>query len=186
MAELLAAAAAQNPGLPVLRAALARLYCDLGRDAEAVDLIQEDIADGFAQFPQDPTWLSGMATLCELCTHLGRSDGAALLYERLSPWHAQVSTVMVTTQGPVAFHLGTLSKLLGRRDQAMGHFSEALEVARRLDSPYFIARTEIALADLLREATPGDARGDEMLASALASARRFGFGGLLERGRDLA
>ena len=72
MAELMAATAAQNPGLPVLRGSLARTYCDLGRDDEAHSVIDEDIADGFSQFEYNGTWMGGMAALCEICSHLGR------------------------------------------------------------------------------------------------------------------
>ncbi len=178
MADLMAAAAAENPGLPVLRAALARTYCDLGRDDEAHSVIDEDIADGFAQFPYDVTWMPGMAVLCEICAHLGRADGAARLYEWLLPWAALVSTVSVTTQGPVAFHLGTMAALLGKYEVADEHFASALEISEKLESAYWIARTQIEWARLDRKVGMTD-RSDSKLAEALESAQRRGFGALV-------
>jgi tetratricopeptide (TPR) repeat protein len=180
MADLMAAAAADNPGLPVLRAALARTYCDLGRDDDARSVIDDDIAVGFAQFPYDVTWMSGMAVLCDICAHLGRADGAARLYEWLSPWNAQVSTIKVTTQGPVAFYLGTMAALLSNDEVADEHFAKALGVSEKLKSPYWIARTQIAWAQLDRKVGRTD-RAESKLAEALESAQRHEFGSLVEQ-----
>jgi class 3 adenylate cyclase/tetratricopeptide (TPR) repeat protein/DNA polymerase III delta prime subunit len=180
MADLMAAVAAENPGLPVLRAALARTYCDLGRDDEARSVIADDIADGFAQFPYDATWMSGIAILCGICAHLGSADGAARLYEWLAPWSAQVSTIGVTTQGPVAFHLGTMAALLGRNEDADEHFAAALKVGKKLESPYWIARTQIEWAQLDRKVGMTES-AEAKLAEALASAQHHDFGALVEQ-----
>jgi class 3 adenylate cyclase/tetratricopeptide (TPR) repeat protein len=186
MAELIAAAASQNPGLPVLRTTLARTYCDLGRDDQAHSVIDADIEDGFAQFRPDANWMPAMTTLCEICAHLRRTDGAARLYEWLSPWHGQVSTIMVTTQGPVAFHLGTLAALLGRDDDSSAWFSEALEISRKLDSQYWIARTQVEWARLLRGPGQADAgNADAMLGSALTTSQRCGFRPLVQQAESL-
>ena len=180
MAELIAAATSENPGLPVLRTTLARTYCDLGRDDEAHSVIDADIADGFARFPYDTTWMPAMAGLCEICAHLGRADGAARLYEWLSPWAAQVATVGVTTQGPVAFHLGTMATLLCKDEVADEHFAKAVEISEKLESPYWIARTQIEWAQLDRK-VGATGRAESKLAEALESAQRHGFGALVEQ-----
>jgi hypothetical protein len=188
MAELMAAAAAENPGLPVLRAGLARTYCDLGRDDEAHSVIDGDIEDGFTRFPFDGTWVPSMASLCEICAHLGRADGAARLYEWLSPWRDQVSTALVATQGPIAFYLGTLASLLGRAKDADAHFSRALDISQRLQAPYWIARTQIAWTRAIQDQRPpqGAESADSMLKSGLEIARRYGFGALIEEAELLA
>jgi class 3 adenylate cyclase/tetratricopeptide (TPR) repeat protein len=179
--ELMAAAASENPGLPVLRAALARVYCDLHRHDEARSVIQKDFADGFAQYAYGHTWLASMTVLAEICVHLGHTDGAARVYEYLSPWHALVSTAIVTTQGSVAYHLGILAVLLGRYDDAALHFTEALKMSERLQSPYGIARTQIAKVFLLRETNPESGQAQGLLVSALDTARQHGFGALVEQ-----
>jgi ATP/maltotriose-dependent transcriptional regulator MalT len=97
-----------------------------------------------------------------------------------------VITVLSVTEGPAAFHLGTLSALLGRDDDANAHFSQALELSRKLNSPYLIARTEIEWARLLlARGTEDRARADAMLEGALGAARRHGFGALIESAAPL-
>jgi hypothetical protein len=182
IAQLMADAAAQNPGLPILRAAVARTYCDLARDDEAQAVIGNDISNGFADFPEDGAWMPSMTVLSEICIHLGRADGAALLYNWLLPWHSQVVHAAVTSQGPVAFHLGGLAALLGKTDEAAGYFAESLEVSQKLGSPYWIARTQCEWAELdLKAGAKSTGRAERMLSDALASAQRYGFGALVER-----
>jgi class 3 adenylate cyclase/tetratricopeptide (TPR) repeat protein len=185
MAELIAAAAADNPGLPVLRTTLARSYCDLGRDEAARAVIDEDISNGFAQFPYDAAWISSMTTLSEICVYLRRADGAKILYDWLRPWSAQVSVSNVTSQGPVAFHLGCLATLLGRLDEAQDRFTDALAVSQELGFPYWIARTQIAKARLLLK-TDQPQGAESLLGDALDSARRHGLGALVEEAEALA
>jgi hypothetical protein len=126
-----------------------------------------------------------MTTLSEICVYLRRRDGAKILYDWLRPWNAQVSVANVTSQGPVAFHLGCLATLLGRVDEAKGHFTDALEVSQKLGFPYWIARTQIAQACFLREtARPHGAEG--LIWDALDAARQHGFGALVEQAEALA
>ena len=121
-----------------------------------------------------------MAVLCEICAHLGRADGAARLYEWLSPWSAQVSTSVVGEYGSVAFHLGTMAALLGKDEVADEHFAEALEISEKLESPYWIARTQTEWARLDRKVGMTD-RAESKLAEALESAQRHEFGALVEQ-----
>ena len=186
MADLMAAAAAENPGLPALRAALAGSYCDLDRDDDARAVISDDIDDGFARFPDDVTLMLSLASLSEICVHLRSVKGAALVYERLAPWRSQVIAIYTVVGGPVAFFLGTLAALLGRGEAANEHFIEALDISHKLDSPYWIARSQIELARLLRERGAADGGNAEtMLESALSTARRYGFGALIEQAESL-
>jgi len=177
MAELMAAAAADNPGLPIFRAVIARTYCDLQRHGEATSVIEADIADGFAQFAYDPTWLPAMATLSEVCVVLGRWEPAQLIYERLRPWHDLVVDVVAGTDGPTALHLGMLATLLERPDEAHEHFVEALDVSLRLESPYWVARTQVEWATMLRRRAGAEQgqRAEELLSGALVAARQYGF-----------
>ena len=151
MGELMAAVASENPGLPILRVALAWAYCDLNRDEEARLVIDDDFADGFDRFPYDLTWLQSMVGLSEICVHL------RLLRRRSTPLCQFESLARPGVDihgpdaGPVALYLGTLAMHLGRYDAAAGHFAEALDVSERLESPYWIARTQIAWAQLDRK-----------------------------------
>jgi class 3 adenylate cyclase len=181
MAELMAAYAAENPGLPALRAGLAATYCDLGRDDDARAVINDDLDDGFAAFPDDYLILLSLGGLSEVCFHLRSVDGAALVYERLAPWRSQVIAMYNVVDGPVAVYLGKLASLLGRGEEANEHFTEALDISHKLDSPYWIARTQIEWARLLRERGEDRAKAESMRESALRTARRHGFGALVEQ-----
>jgi hypothetical protein len=181
-AELMAAHLSETPGLPIVRATLARVYCDLNRDDEARGVIEDDFADGFLRFPDDVHWFSSMVMLSEVCVHLALVDGADYLYACLSPWPGLFSTSGgVSTSGPVALHLGALAALLGRFDDAHGHFTESLDVSERMQSPYWIARTQIGRARLLRESDGSGQQADGLLTSAMDTARQYGFGALVEQ-----
>jgi len=186
MAVLMAAFAAENPGMPTLRAGLSATYCDLGRDDDARALIDDDINDGFAAFPDDYMVVMSLGTLAEICFHLRSVDGAALVYERLAPWRSHVIALYAVVDGPVALYLGKLAALLGRGVAADGHFIEALDTSYKLDSPYWIARTQITWARILHERGQEDSgNADAMIESALNTARRYGFGGLIEQAEGL-
>ena len=182
MGELMAAAAAENPAVPALRAVLARTYCDLSRDDDALATLHDDIGDGFNGFPYDVVWLSGMVVLAETCIRLGQWEACKLLYEKLSPWRDQAATVTATCVGPVALHLATLSTVLGRYDDAEELFSLALALSERLAAPYWRARTEVELAAMMRRRSDSvDRRSEELLEHATLLANDQGFGGLLPR-----
>lgn len=178
MAELMAAAAVANPGLPSIRAGLSRTYCDLGADEAASALIAEDIANEFAGFRRDGQWIAGITALSETCVHLRRADGAALLYRWLLPGHANLSLSGVTSQGPIAFHLGSLATLLGL-DEAAEHFAEALAISQRMEFPYWTARTQIARAELARTSKDVPAEtAASLLAGARSIAEQYGLGAI--------
>jgi len=180
MAELMAGAVSENPGLPILRAILARTYCDLGQDDDAVAVIGADLADSFALFPHDPTWANAMAAMAEICVHFDHGNGARLLYEWLRPWHAQVAFVHAGSAGPIAFHLGSLATTFGNFDEAQRRFKEALAVGRKLQSPYWVARTQLSWAKMQLRCKTAEDTGEakSKLDKAVRSARQNGFGAI--------
>jgi len=184
MTELFAAAQAELPGLPVLRAALARLYCELDRTDDAVDLIAEDVATGFERFPLDVTWVSAMCVLSDVCVRVEDRHAARMLHDRLTPYADHVATVQASVSGPVALHLGELAGLLDDADPE-SHFAPSLEISRRLRAPYWIARTQVAwAAALLRRGSGADtARARSMVADAVDLAGRHGIGSILSQVR---
>ena len=188
MVDLLAQAAVDNPGIPVLRAVVARIYCDLDRRAEALAVIHDDIADQFARFPRDQTWVPGMAHLTDTCALLADRGGARTLHDRLLPWHAQVSCVGPTCNGPVALYLAMLATVLGAYADAEGHFREALEMGRKLEAPYWTARTQAGVpARMLQQRIGQDdqQRAQTMLATALDTAGKYRLADLEQRAQSL-
>ena len=187
MEEALARAVAENPGLRVLRAKLAGLYCDLGKEHEARQLLAADVAKDFADFRYDLTWLHSMTTYGEVSARLGDVKAAGQLYERLAPWHDQVAFIYYATGGAVAHYLGMLAAALGAYDIAQAHFGEAMEIHDRLGAPYWIASTQLEWARMHRKRRrPGD--GDQaraLVGQALVTARELGLGNLERRAVEL-
>ena len=186
LAVLFADVARDNPGIPVVRFALARIYCDLDRPDEALATIAEDLAGGFTDLPEDDTtWLSAMVVRADVCAYLSHLEGSRLAYDRLLPYGQEVSTVQVTVHGPGALHLGELATVIGL-PEADDHFAEALAMSRQLRGAYWTARTLISWATFLWERDgPGDRdRAAEMTDEALPMADRHGLESIrLQAGR---
>jgi class 3 adenylate cyclase len=185
--QLLAKTVQENSGLPMLRAKLAGLYCELGKNQEASVLLSADMVDGLARFPRDVAWLHAMASYAEVCAHLGDLTAAPLLYQRLAPWHDQMTFIYYGTGGAVALYLGMLSVALNQWDQAQGHLAEAMQIHEGLHAPYWVARTRLEWARmLLARRQPGDTDGArELLAQALDTARQLGFADVERRAVQL-
>jgi class 3 adenylate cyclase/tetratricopeptide (TPR) repeat protein len=181
--DLYAQVAIDNPGFPGLRANLAWIYCELDRRTDALAVIEDDIAEGFSQLPYDTVWLPAMVLLADVCTRLAQRDAATLLYERLLPWQRQGSGAHALTLAPVAFYLGLLATTFGTYDEAESHFSASLDFCRKLEAPFWIARTGYEWAKMLgRWGRPEDLdRAQAMLTSCLDSAKRHGFVALQRR-----
>ena len=173
----------QNPGLRVLRAKLAELYCELGKTPEAHRLLAQDVASQFEDFGYDVTWLHSLTAYAEVATRLGHIEAAGHLYDRLVPWHDQVAFIYYGTGGAVAHYLGMLATTLEHYEAGEAHFSEAIEIHTRLRAPYWIASTRIELSRLLLERKNSDdaARARQLLADALTTAAEFGFRNLQRR-----
>jgi tetratricopeptide (TPR) repeat protein len=84
---------------------------------------------------------------------------------------------------PVARALGRLATQLGRYDEADTHLRRALEVSERMHAPYWIARTQLDLAELcIARQHPADSeKARDLIQTARGSAERHGYGGLLPR-----
>jgi tetratricopeptide (TPR) repeat protein len=186
--ESLEGALQENPGLPAIRAALAVVYCELGKGEKAEELLNVDAVDGFAAVPYDFLWLYGLVTYAEVCAAQQALGPARALYGLLTPWHRQLPTVPpVTNGGAVALYLGMLATVLEHFDDAEAHFAEALEIHERLQAPYWIARTQLEQARmLLAGAGPDDAlRAAVLLDQVEATAESYGFAALTRHASGL-
>ena len=178
--EAFAQTAAENPGIDVLRVALASSYCSLGRLEEAAPLFEHDEATDFADIPRDITWTSAITHAAESAVALHHEGAAAVLYDLLAPYGDMVAFNAGSCEGALARSLGRLAHLLGRPDPAEAHFRTALSVNRRLGAPYWTARTQLDFADFLRDV----GKTDEAVGSvgqARETAQRFGFAALEAR-----
>jgi hypothetical protein len=174
--EALAGAVSQS-GLRVLRAKVAGLYCELGRNDAARTLLDADATNEFADFRYEITWLNSMTTYAEVAARLDHHDAARHLYQRLVPWHDQVAFVFYGTNGAVAHYLGMLATTRHDHDAAQIHFTEAMQIHRALRAPYWIASTQLeTVRMLLKRRESGDAdRAGNLVAEAVGTARQYGF-----------
>jgi hypothetical protein len=129
--------------LPVLRAAaLARS----GRkdDARAVFLQFAPEGPAAALRAMGPALLLDVAPFV---LDLGDAGWIQEVYDVLIPFEGRnsVNLVLLTSDGPIAYHLGLLARALGRADDAARHFAAALAMCERAGFTACAARTRAAL-----------------------------------------
>jgi tetratricopeptide (TPR) repeat protein len=175
------------PMLKAWRAALALLLVELGRVDEARE---EFSALAGEDMPRDANWLIGVTLLAEVCGALGDGERAAPLYALLEPYAGRNVVVgrAATCNGAASRLLGTLAAAMREWELAEGHFIEALAMHERMGARPWIARTQLAYAEMLlaRRQRGDKARARELLADAVVSADALGMRVFAQRARDLA
>jgi hypothetical protein len=175
LADTLRANVEAMPQNPTIRAALARLYCEMDQFAETREQVEILRANDF-DHPLNWTWATYTVNLSEaVCDLLDRS-AAAVLYERLRPISGQVLAWMVGCSGSFALWCGMLAACLGRWDDAERHFADALAMNERLGARPYAVRTRRAWAAMLLDrGAPGDTvRIKELIAAGLAESGTLG------------
>jgi class 3 adenylate cyclase/tetratricopeptide (TPR) repeat protein/tRNA A-37 threonylcarbamoyl transferase component Bud32 len=176
--KLVAGLAAKYPAAPLWRCELVNAHALLGRDALAREEFEALALDGFAGIASDYLWLTCTALLAEVCDHLGDARRAEPLYKLLLPYEDR--NIVVGRGGyclgSAARYLGILASLMGKHDEAEGHFEKAMQMHRRLQSTPWQAHTRFDFARmLLRRGFVGDdERAEELLTGALSIAREAG------------
>lgn len=134
--------ALRKTGGPVATDALALALAAEGRTEEA----------RAARTPAHPLrrdyFFSTLATIRAMAiVALGERDKAEELIDALLPLrdHLPGAASTAVAMRPVAHTLGELSLLLGRRSEAAEHFTHAIELARRWQSPIWLAEAQDAL-----------------------------------------
>ena len=168
---LLRDAVAAQPHVGVSwRVALALLLAEHGRPDEARELVDELLRADHAELPGGMLGGITIIQLAEVCIVGKFVDGAATLYPAVCEYPVDV-VVLGTGHlcfGPIDLARGNLAWVLGRLDEAVAHLRRAIEVAHRMRSRPFVARTQARLAMALAErAGPGDL--DEARAVAAAA-----------------
>jgi DNA-binding SARP family transcriptional activator len=165
------------PAPLVRRSVLANVHAELGRPAEAAAVVDELMRHDLANWHLDEEWLSSLCLLAETCEILGDTERAGPLYDLILPWGTlNAVAVPEVSFGSVSRTLGILATMLGRFEDAPGHFEEALRMNARMGARPAVAHTERAYARML--AARGEA-GDreqalEHVGRALKSYRSLG------------
>ena len=155
------------------------LHAESGRSAEARATVDSFASDGFRGLPLDGIWLGAIAHLAETTAVLGDATHAEALYGLLEPYADRNVAIgwASTAYGSASRHLGLLAGVLGRREQAVAHFEDALAMNERMRARPWVARTQVELARVLPR---DDERAGELLAAGGAEAERLGMPRLAE------
>nr|MDT0656970.1 AAA family ATPase [Micromonospora sp. DSM 115978] len=180
VAETLERILDEHPTLQVFRAGLAYAWCEQGREQDARALTDSlDVSPG----GEPQFWSTTLMLWAEVCHTLALPAPASQLVPLLDGWRDRVASTGATTEGSIAHGLGLALATLGRIDEAAAAYDLALTVNRRLRAPLFVARTQLALAELLTEVEPGRSRA--LATDAGATADHFGFAGVNRHTRRL-
>jgi hypothetical protein len=143
-----------------------------------------EMADGgFEAVPVDPVTLGSWTLWAELAAALGDRRSASMLLPRLEPLRDCVVTEALGTYGVVSRCAGSLAGVLGRREDADGHFAHALAAHERMGAASLSARTRIEWGLSLSGAgRPVEAR--DRLTTGAEAATRLAMPGLEHRARE--
>jgi class 3 adenylate cyclase len=176
---------AQLPAVPAWRAGLAYQYAESGRTDDARREFEILAKDAFGVIPADGNWPIAMALLAEVCCALEDTERAAVLYEKIGPLADLCVVVGLTIDcyGPLAAFAGRLATLLGRWDEAVGHFETSLAINKRMGSRRWTGWTQLRYSDMLvRRDSPGDRqKALALLSQALDVSEQLGLTALLQR-----
>ncbi len=128
------------------------------------------------RLPRDACFLATLADLACVAAQRGDAASAEVLYAQLAP-PAELNVVddLCVYTGSAAHYLGLLARALGRRELAVAHLEQALEMNVRLQLRPFATQTRCELARTLHGETPEFApRVRELLEIAGAEARELG------------
>ena len=159
-----------------------RFFLETGRMDDARRALETLAHDDFGSLARDLGYLNTLAHLSLVAVALGDRPRAERLYALLKPYpNLNTPNALDIYLGSVSYFLGQLAGLLGRGKGALQHFEDALVMNRRLGLVPQVARTQLALAEVLAEhgSKAGRTRASTLLAEASATAQRLGMGPLL-------
>jgi tetratricopeptide (TPR) repeat protein len=178
----------QHPHFAIWRCALAYVYAQLERSAQARDQLDELAHNEFSALSRDMYWLSSLEALSEVVVILGDAPRAQLLYELLLPYADRCAVVFnLLCQGSVSRSLGQLATTLSCYADAEAHFERALEMNAQIRSPLWIAHTQHDYARmLLLRSDSGDCvKALELLDHALRAAAALSLTALADKAQPL-
>ena len=182
--QLLAEAAAVSPFTAPTGVVQARLQ-DGESDATLRQRFEQEAATGFDSVPYNKLWLTDLAGRSSVCVRHGLLEPAAVLYDLLAPWSAQVIFSGSVVTGSVARLVAVLAARLGRWQQADEFFAQAAASNEQLGAPVFTARTQVDWARMLLEHDPAQAsRARALLNEALSISRELGMEPVERRARQ--
>jgi class 3 adenylate cyclase/tetratricopeptide (TPR) repeat protein len=189
MEPAIRAYAEQFPGILAIRAALAMIYALEGRLEETREQFEMAAANDFADLPRDTTWLLSLTMLTHAAAALGDRARAKLLYDLFAPYDTRtiVAGPAIVCHGSAAHYLGVLAATIGRHQDALRHFADAIELHERMGARPYLAHSLRENAALLMESDAHDdhERARQMLDRALAIYSELGMTTWADKTRTL-
>jgi DNA-binding CsgD family transcriptional regulator len=178
------------PRLPIVRASLALALFATGRTEEA-GAVYETLRRLPAAEDTDMQTLYVLLYMMDLIIAFGDREMAQAVYGLLRLQAADTGatgTGRLFLTGSLHWQLGQLAALLGRTEQSLGHFAEAVTVNTRIGARPFVVLARLDWADTLRtRAARGDYQRARVLArQAAAEAQRLDMPGPAARAERLA
>lgn len=158
-------------------AGLVVLCLGTGRPEEARARFDAIVRRGIDAVPRNMIYLWTLTHLATACAAFGDAETAADLAAALRPFAGRcaVAAGAVACSGAVDHYLGLLASCRGRAEEAVGHFTRAAALYRRMGAAGPLARTRLAHAVALSDRTEAGA----LLDAAAAAARELGLHRLL-------
>ena len=185
MEPAIRAYADQFPTTLPVRAALAVVLSEMGKEEEARAEFEIVAAAGFRNLPADATWLLTLSFLARTAASLGDADRAKVLYELFSPYaeRSVVTGPAITCLGAAARYLGLLAETTGDVTTAEDHFHHAIELNQRMGARPYLAHSLREYGELLLRKGDAESRSQalELLERAATIYRTVGMRSFLER-----
>ncbi len=173
------------PSIPAWRLALIGFLVDAGWLEEARVEYEPLAARGFARFPRDANWLTGLSRISDAAATLGDIGGCRELLGLLEEYSGEVVVVgrAAASLGPIDRYLGSMCATVGEPDKAIAYLENGLAIAERMGDRPMRAdiRSRIGRVLLDRD-RPGDRESAfEVLSLALEEGQELGMRKLVER-----
>ncbi|MGO9854071.1 MAG: ATP-binding protein [Acidimicrobiales bacterium] len=178
-------------GYPSVRAAVALFHSEAGETEQALEELGALADIGWHSTAADLTEGASLAMAAGACSAVGEpaAELAASIYDGMRAFAGTAIVIRapaVACVGPADQYLGLLGATMGDLALAEVHFEAALLMARRMESPPFVAAAEVELGRTLRRRQPeGEAeRVAVLLRAAEESALAMGLHRLARRAAE--
>jgi DNA-binding CsgD family transcriptional regulator/tetratricopeptide (TPR) repeat protein len=160
--------------MPVYSAARALTYSHSGRFADAREVLQPFIDAGFIVHRNSLQWLAAMVLMCETIEMTGDVTAARKLGPLLEPYSGRIADQPTVVMAPVDFALAQVALTAGDPELAEARAAKAASASRARNTPVFLGRELLLMAEARRRFGEGDGRVSTLVDEALAIAERHG------------
>ncbi len=172
---LIEEAMAQPGGVgPAYRPILAVAYTQARRADDARAIVDDFSASRFASLPRNFQWLVHMVLLAAAVEWADRPAAARAVGELLEPFSGRIADLPQTAVAPVDLALAQAALASGQGARAAYFASKAVEASRRRETPIFLGRELVRLAEARRRAGASGSEVRRIVAEAVDIADRTG------------